>query len=102
MSEGQDGYDFSDPFDAKRWAMHHDRVCAMRWTSTDMKLGFIIKAGSTTAMFALTIVLGMLGWSLKANYDAQVTSIAAIHQAAADSSSETVRRLGATPPPPTR
>lgn len=102
MAEGQDGYDFSDPFDAKRWAMHHDRTCAIRWTSTDLKLGIITKVGGGLMMASLAL----LGWSLKANYDnldaqhqATQTTVAAVHQAASDSSSETVRKLGVTPPP---
>lgn len=100
MAVGDDGYDFSDPFDAKKWAMHHDRICAMRWTSTDLKLGLIVKVGGWVGSLALVTLIAITGWSLKANFDAQNTAIAAIHQAASDSSNETVRKLGVTPPYP--
>lgn len=62
-------YDFSEPFDAKAWAMHHDKVCALRWTSTDFKLGMIMKAGGGVAAGGLTVMIALLGWSLKTNYD---------------------------------
>lgn len=100
MARPQDGsYDFSEPFDPKEWAMYHERICAMRWISTDFKLGLIIKVGGAAGALGLTVMIGMLGWSLKANYDSTQTAIAAVHQTANEASSETVQKLTGTMPP---
>ena len=101
-----EGYDFSDPFDSKKWAMHHDRQCTIRalkqetrWVAADLKLGIIQWAGAAAAL----TILGMLSWSLKTNYDnleAQHQVAAAlpqtINQTAEKASSETVQKLSAT------
>jgi hypothetical protein len=104
MPGPQDGsYDFSEPFNPKDWAMYHERICASRWTSTDLKLGWIMKGGGAAASVAFAVVLGLLGWSLKTNYDsleaqrAVATALpATIAQTARQASDETVRKLGAT------
>ncbi len=104
MPGPQDGsYDFSEPFNPKDWAMYHERICATRWTSTDMKLGTIIKVGGWFGGAAFALVVALLGWSLKTNYDGleaahQTQNLApAVAQAAADkASTETALKLGAT------
>lgn len=95
-----DDYDFSEPFDAKAWAMYHDRICAYRWSSADEKLAFIIKAGTWAAGIIVAVLLATLGWSLKANYDSTQAALHAVQQTAAVASDETVRKLGGRLQPP--
>ena len=104
MAQG-DGYDWA-AFDPKSWAMRHEAICSERWKSTDFKLGMIIKFGGWAGGLAALVVVGLLSWSLKANYDnldAQHQTAAAlpatIAQTAQKASSETAQKLGATNAP---
>jgi hypothetical protein len=68
-----------------------------------MKLGAIIRFGGWLGGAAFAVVLGLLAWSLKANYEnldavhQQTAALPAAAATAADrASTETVLKLGAT------
>lgn len=99
MPGPQDGsYDFSEPFNPKDWAMYHERICASRWTSTDLKLGWIMKGGGAAAGAAFAVILGLLTWSLKTNYD-NLTELRATQHQVASSAQQTRQAIQQTVQP---
>lgn len=92
-----DSTDWTGRFDAKEWAMGHEKLCAERYVGLGAKLDIIMHAGGWAAGIVVAVLLGTLGWSLKTNWDTRQESLAAIPQAAAAASTETMRQLNAKP-----
>lgn len=64
-------------FDAEMWAEDHEKLCSTRFESVNDKLRSIFKV----LWMGLLVLLGVTGWSLKANYDTAQAQITAFKQA---------------------
>jgi hypothetical protein len=106
MSAGET--DWSGHFDAKEWSKGHEALCTERALNVQSKLNTIIGVLGWGGSLVFMTLLGAFGYLYVSSQalaqqalEAKIASLSAIHQSAAEASTETVQKLGATNAAPT-
>jgi hypothetical protein len=85
-------------FDAKEWAMGHEKLCASRYESIDAKLQLITNVGGWAGALAAATILGALVWNVEENQHRSEQQIEAMRSTTATVISQ-VRASGSQPAP---
>ena len=91
-----------DRFDAKEWAMGHDRLCTERWTTSNKQLGLIVNILRWMIGGFIGLMIVVTGYQYKQAQDL-AQQLANNREQTADSLAQipakTARAIGVTPSP---